>query len=217
MTDLDQPARKPGRRITSARLEFCRLAEQAEVGDVGRGELRILVEDLVSTGMISSAESHLLAKLINTAPKASFTRGGRPIVYKSNRQLGFEIGRSEGRVSRMLSKLFDLGLVAMQDSANYKRYPVRNEHGRIVSGCGVDLRILIHRYDELRVRVEECRADIRVGENNFGFCRKRTHPISPAVGVGDAKAILCGRAAIHPLVGLEGRAMVFESEAALKR
>lgn len=138
------------------------MAENASVGDVSRGELRILVEDLVSTGMISSGESHLLAIVINTAPKTAFAKNGRPIVYKSNRALGFEIGKSEGRVSRMLSKLFDLGLIAMQDSANYKRYPVRDERGAIVSGCGIDLRIMIHRYDELRVRVEQCRAEQRL-------------------------------------------------------
>lgn len=162
MKENEAPARMPGRRITSDRVEFRRLAENTTVGGVTRGQLRILVEDLVSTGIITSSESHLLAVLINTAPKESFGRGGQPIVYKSNRALAFEVNKSEGRVSRTLSKLFDLGLIAMQDSANYKRYPVRNEHGAIVSGCGVDLRVMIHRYDELRLSVEKCRAEQRL-------------------------------------------------------
>nr|WP_323130604.1 helix-turn-helix domain-containing protein [Sinorhizobium medicae] len=29
----------------------------------------------------------------------------------------------------------------MQDSGNYKRYPIRNGNGEITDGCGIDLRI----------------------------------------------------------------------------
>lgn len=137
-----------GRRITPQRAQFRRLAESADIGTVTRAQLAVLAQSLTCTGLINGTESHLLVALINTVPAESFDRSGRPIVFKSNQQLAFEIGRSIGRVSRMLSSLFDAGLITMQDSGNYKRYPIRNSDGEITDGCGIDLRILIVRYAE---------------------------------------------------------------------
>ncbi|MCP1201068.1 plasmid replication protein RepC [Notoacmeibacter sp. MSK16QG-6] len=161
MSDAEENRRPIGRKLTRRRVELCRLAEQTAVGDITRGELAILAQALPCTGLINGTESHLLVTLINTATKESFGKNGRPIVYKSNKQLAFEIHRSEGRVSRLLSRLFDGGFIAMQDSANYKRYPVQNEHGEVVSGCGIDLRVLIARYGELSKMVDDAKAERR--------------------------------------------------------
>lgn len=148
-----------GRRMTPQRAEFRRLAQSAEIGTVTRGQLAVLAQNLTCTGILNATESHLLVTLINTAPAEAFDKSGRPIIFKSNRQLAFEIGRSAGRVSRMLASLFDAGLVTMQDSGNYKRYPVRNGDGAIVDGCGIDMRILIARYRELDQLVRQARAE----------------------------------------------------------
>ncbi|MDX0519034.1 replication protein C [Sinorhizobium medicae] len=113
---------------------------------------------------MNGTESHLLVALINTVPAESFDKPGRPIVFKSNQQLAFEIGRSIGRVSRMLSSLFDAGLITMQDSGNYKRYPIRNGNGEITEGCGIDLRILIVRYAELDELVRLVRAEKKAAD-----------------------------------------------------
>lgn len=156
-TQMNQ--RPPGRRITPQRAHFRRLAESAEIGTVTRGQLAILVQSLPCIGLINGTESHLLMALINTAQADTFDTSGRPIVFKSNQQLAFEIGRSAGRVSRLLSRLFDAGLITMQDSGNYKRYPVRNGEGEITDGCGIDLRILIVRYNELDELVRKARAE----------------------------------------------------------
>lgn len=154
--------RPVGRRLTKARIETCRLAQNTPVdGRVGRGDLAVLAQNLPCTKLINGSESHLLVTLINTAPKECFEAGGHPVVFKSNQQIGFEIDRSPGRVSRLLSRLFDAGLLAMQDSGNYKRYPVRNEEGAIVSACGIDLRVLIARYDELVQLVQKAREEKR--------------------------------------------------------
>ncbi|WP_376769257.1 plasmid replication protein RepC [Aminobacter ciceronei] len=145
--------------MTSQRAEYRRLAQSAEVGVVTRGQLAVLAHNLPCTGLINATESHLLVTLINTAPGEAFEKAGRPIIFKSNQQLAFEINRSAGRVSRMLSSLFDTGLVTMQDSGNYKRYPVRSAGGLIVDGCGIDLRILIVRYRELDDLVRQAKAE----------------------------------------------------------
>ncbi|TIV78474.1 MAG: replication protein C [Mesorhizobium sp.] len=153
------PKRPIGRRMTSQRAEYRRLAQSAEIGVVARGQLAVLAHNLPCTGLINATESHLLVTLINTAPGEAFEKTGRPIIFKSNQQLAFEINRSVGRVSRMLSSLFDTGLVTMQDSGNYKRYPVRSASGSIVDGCGIDLRILIVRYRELDDLVRQAKAE----------------------------------------------------------
>ncbi|AGB73524.1 MULTISPECIES: plasmid replication protein RepC [Rhizobium] len=164
MEDMTTCQRPVGRKITPQRAEFRRWAKSAEIGMVTRAQLAVLAQNLTCTGLINGTESHLLLILINTAPADTFDTSGRPIVFKSNRQLAFEVGRSAGRVSRMLSKLFDLGLITMQDSGNYKRYPVRNSDGVITDGCGVDLRILVLRYGELTRLVKDIRAEKRATE-----------------------------------------------------
>ncbi|BBD41442.1 replication protein C (plasmid) [Aminobacter sp. Y103A] len=154
------PLKRPiGRRMTPQRAEYRRRAQSAEIGVVTRGQLAVLAHNLPCTGLINATESHLLVTLINTAPGEAFEKAGRPIIFKSNQQLAFEINRSAGRVSRMLSSLFDTGLVTMQDSGNYKRYPVRSASGSIVDGCGIDLRILIVRYRELDDLVRQAKAE----------------------------------------------------------
>ncbi|MEY9323429.1 plasmid replication protein RepC [Sinorhizobium fredii] len=159
MGDPHMHPRPVGRRMTPQRAEFRRLAQSAEIGTVTRGQLAVLAQNLTCTGILNATESHLLVTLINTAPAEAFDKSGRPIIFKSNQQLAFEIGRSAGRVSRMLASLFDAGLVTMQDSGNYKRYPVRNGDGAIVDGCGIDMRILIARYRELDQLVRQARAE----------------------------------------------------------
>ncbi|CCM79811.1 Replication protein RepC [Rhizobium mesoamericanum STM3625] len=153
--------RPTGRIITPQRTHFRRLAESAEIGTVTRAQLAGLAQSLTCTGLINATESHLLVALINTVPAESFGPFGRPIVFKSNRQLAFEIGRSVSRVSRLLSRLFDAGLVTMRDSGNYKRYPIRSGHGEIMGGCGIDLRILVVRYTELDKLVRQAQAEKR--------------------------------------------------------
>ncbi|RWC69590.1 MAG: replication protein C [Mesorhizobium sp.] len=159
MGDPYPQLRPIGRRVTPQRAEFRRLAQSAKVGTATRGQLAVLAQNLPCTGLINATEAHLLVTLINTAPADAFDKAGRPIIFKSNQQLAFEINRSAGRVSRLLSSLFDTGLITMQDSGNYKRYPVRKADGSVVDGCGIDMRILIVRYRELDELVRQARVE----------------------------------------------------------
>lgn len=97
--------------------------------------------------------------LINTAPRDAFEKNGSPIVFKSNKQLAFEVNRSESRVSYLLSRLFDVGLVTMQDSGNYKRFSGRGVDGDASEACGIDLRILVARFVELAELVRVSRQE----------------------------------------------------------
>lgn len=159
MGEALQPVRRVGRKQTPHRTEYRRLAQSAKIGTVTRGQLIGLAQSLPCLGLINGTEAHLLVALINTAPAESYDIGGRPIVFKSNASLAFEIGRSVGRVSRMLSRLFDAGVITMQDSGNYRRYPVRNADGIIADACGIDLRVLIARFAELDGMVRQAKTE----------------------------------------------------------
>jgi len=134
------------RKMNEQRLRYLQMADNCDVGNVSRGQLIALVHQLPAAGIINSTEQSLLIALINTCDASCYDFGGRPIVFKTNAQLAFEIGRSDGRVSRLLSRLYDLGLIVFRDSANFRRFSGREAAG----GCGIDLRILIARFAELK-------------------------------------------------------------------
>ncbi|MDX0742093.1 replication protein C [Sinorhizobium medicae] len=204
--------RPVGRRITPQRAQFRRLAESADIGTVTRAQLAVLAQSLTCTGLINGTESHLLVALINTAPAESFDKSGRPIVFKSNQQLAFEIGRSIGRVSRMLSRLFDAGLITMQDSGNYKRYPIRNGDGEITDGCGIDLRILIVRYAELDELVRQVRAEKKAADAALrryrGALRNARYALAAAARLSEDSLSRLGARIerVSNIVGIAGKA-----------
>ncbi len=135
------------------------MAKAVSLGTVQRSELAFLAQALPCTGLINATEAHLLVLLVNTAPKEAFEKNGSPIVFKSNKHLAFELNRSESRVSYLLSRLFDAGLVTMQDSGNYKRFPGRGTDGDVSEACGIDLRILAARHGELTELVRSARLE----------------------------------------------------------
>nr|CAA48854.1 REPC [Sinorhizobium meliloti] len=201
-----------GRRITPQRAQFRRLAESADIGTVTRAQLAVLAQSLTCTGLINGTESHLLVALINTVPADSFDRSGRLIVFKSNQQLAFEIGRSVGRVSRMLSSLFDAGLITMQDSGNYKRYPIRNGDGEITDGCGIDLRILIVRYAELDELVRQARSQKKARRRGLrryrGALRNARYALAAAARLSEDSLSRLGARIerVSNIVGIAGKA-----------
>ncbi|CAK00494.1 plasmid replication protein RepC [Bartonella tribocorum] len=144
-----------GRKLSAHHIEYRKLAETAEMGSVSRGQLIGLARKLEMAGLIKETEAKLLLVLLNTASTSSFEKGGVPIVFKSNYCLSNEICRSESRVSILLSSLYDCGLVVMRDSGNFKRYSSRSRSNGIITACGIDLRILVARYHELKQKIDE--------------------------------------------------------------
>ncbi|UTO27681.1 plasmid replication protein RepC [Bartonella harrusi] len=141
-----------GRRIDAHHIEYRKIADSAQMGFVSRGQLIGLAKNMKKTKLLKETEVELLLELLNTAPKASFEKGGVPLVFKSNRKLSSDINRSQSRVSYLLSRLYDNGLIVMRDSSNFKRYSVHSKDNEIA--CGIDLRILVARYDELKQKVD---------------------------------------------------------------
>ena len=154
-----------GRRQTDARALYRKMAEEAQLGAVTRSQLQVLAKDLPQTGLVNSTEAMLLVTLVHSAPGQQFEAGGLPIVFKSNATLGFEIGKSPNHTGALLSRLFDAGLIAMRDSGNYKRFARRDDAGNLATVSGVDLRVLVARYEELNALVVKARGDRNARES----------------------------------------------------
>ncbi len=150
------PNSNTGRKLSADRLNFIQLAETAELGEISRAKLLSLALKLPLMGLIKAKEAHLLAALIQSASQDQFKHGQKPIVFKSNATLAAELGYARPEtISRMLSYLFDAGLITMKDSANYKRHSTRRIGKTIIDGFGIDLRVFVARYDELIMQVKE--------------------------------------------------------------
>ncbi|WP_281432602.1 helix-turn-helix domain-containing protein, partial [Bartonella taylorii] len=83
-----------GRKLSAHHIEYRKLAESAQIGSVSRGQLIGLAKRMKKASLIKGTESELLLELLDTAPRELFEKGGVPIVFKSNRQLSYDIKRS---------------------------------------------------------------------------------------------------------------------------
>ncbi|MBX8803263.1 hypothetical protein HBA92_21285 [Ochrobactrum sp. MR28] len=145
-----------GRKLSADRLNYIQLAETAELGQISRFKLLDLAIRLPLLGIIRAKEATLLAALIQSATHEQFKDGQKPIVFKSNATLAAELGYARPEtISRMLSCLYDAGLITMKDSPNYKRHSTRHVGQNIIDGFGIDLRVLVARYFELAQQVKD--------------------------------------------------------------
>lgn len=78
MGEPTQHKRPTGRRMTKERAKFRRLAQSTEIGTVTRGQLAVLARNLMTIGMVTTAEYALLEAIITTAKADAFDKeGGR--------------------------------------------------------------------------------------------------------------------------------------------
>lgn len=187
-----------GRRQSDARARYRKMADDAELGTLTRSHLHVLAKDLPQTGLVNTTEALLLVTLVHSAPAKQFEVGGMPIVFKSNATLAFEISKSPNHTGALLSRLFDAGLIAMRDSGNYKRFARRDEAGNLASVSGIDLRVLVARYDELNALVAVARSERNAKEaawNEYRGAVRQLHLVLCAVEdlAGRMLATLKGR------------------------
>lgn len=80
--------------------------------------------------------------------------GGVPIIFKSNQDIGF-ITRSPGCVSKLLSGLYACGLIVIWDFGYFGCQRIDKDDRYTPSTRGIDLRIFIIRYYELKEKVDK--------------------------------------------------------------
>ncbi|PLT90884.1 replication initiation protein RepC, partial [Sinorhizobium medicae] len=102
--------------------------------------------------------------------------------------------------------------ITMQDSGNYKRYPIRNGNGEITEGCGIDLRILIVRYAELDELVRQVRAQKKAADAALrryrGALRNARYALSAAARLSEDSFSHIGARIerVSNIVGIAGKA-----------
>ncbi|WP_208438674.1 replication initiation protein RepC [Bartonella grahamii] len=208
-----------GRKLTSKHWEYIKIADNTDIGHITRSQLLFLVQDLPVTDLIKGTEAHLLAKLLNTVPVTHFEKGKIPIVFKTNHQIGLEIGCTSVHVSRLLSRLFDKGLIVMRDSANYKRYGFSSAH-HVPIACGIDLSILIARYHELQHSIlkskEEKKHHDMAVRTFCGVCRRLRLRIAEIKFTPIASMFLNRMNKVKSVLGSPFKASTFKLEKAIK-
>jgi replication initiation protein RepC len=108
---------------------------------------------------ISPRLVHAVDWLFRFTQPQDWERGGRPVVWPSARMQQEALGLSPTQAKETNRRLIELGLVAMKDSPNGKRYGRRDPKGRIVEAYGFDLAPIAARHAEFRRLAEEGRAD----------------------------------------------------------
>jgi replication initiation protein RepC len=108
---------------------------------------------------ISPRLVHAVDWLFRFTQPQDWERGGRPVVWPSASMQQEALGLSPTQVKEINRRLIELGLVAMKDSPNGKRYGRRDPKGRIIEAYGFDLAPIATRHAEFRRHAEEGRAE----------------------------------------------------------
>jgi replication initiation protein RepC len=91
---------------------------------------------------------HAVDWLFRFTQPQDWGRGGRPVVWPPALMQQEALGLSPTQVKETNRRLIELGLVAMKDSPNGKRYGRRDSKGRITEAYGFDLAPIATRHAE---------------------------------------------------------------------
>jgi replication initiation protein RepC len=102
---------------------------------------------------------HAVDWLFRFTQPQDWEQGSRPVVWPSARMQQETLGLSPTQVKETNRRLIELGLIAMKDSPNGKRYGKRDPKGRIVEAYGFDLAPIAARHAEFVRLAGEGRAE----------------------------------------------------------
>jgi replication initiation protein RepC len=151
------------RRMTPGLLKTDRSAEGfvgLPEGVTSPGQLLAALKAAAPRLGISPRLVHAVDWLFHFTQPQDWERGGRPVVWPSARMQQEALSLSPTQAKETNRRLIELGLVAMKDSPNGKRYGRRHEKtGRIIEAYGFDLSPVAARHAEFRRLAEEGRAE----------------------------------------------------------
>src|SRR5437868_3926308 len=150
------------RRLTPGLLRVDRTAESftgLPEGITVPGQLLAAFKAAAPRLGLSARLVHAVDWLFRFSQPQDWGRGGRPIVWPSASMQAEALGLSPTQVKETNRRLIELGLVAMKDSPNGKRYGKRDPKGRITEAYGFDLAPIPRRHAEFRRLAEEGRAE----------------------------------------------------------
>jgi len=145
-----------GRRLSVAALTARQFApEHDEDHVVSRRELSLIARDCEQALNLRPSTRLVLHELVGVWGEKELN--GRMMVWPSNEYLVDRTGLSERAVRYALNELVELQLVAPRDSANGKRFGIRDKHGAFIDAYGFDLRPLYARQQEFLEAIEAMR------------------------------------------------------------
>ncbi|SER29121.1 replication initiation protein RepC [Faunimonas pinastri] len=140
-----------GRRLTPAVLAGRELAFEKE-RTVSRKELAQTAREAEKALSLRPGLRLVLHELVGSWGEQDFE--GKLLVWPSNDYLVARTGLSERTVRYAVSQLVELQLVSSKDSANGKRFAIRDRAGEIVDAFGFDLTPLYARRGEFTAEIE---------------------------------------------------------------
>ena len=128
------------------------VAEQhAQVGErvsIPKTRAIVATKKVAAAIGLKAPDMLLLDTLAAVAQPQDWEQGRRPIVWASNNFLTEQLGWSLSALRRHVRRLCDVGVIAMKDSPNGKRWGRRSDDGYIVEAYGFDLAPMAARAEE---------------------------------------------------------------------
>ena len=128
------------------------VAEQhAQVGEqlsIPKTQAIVALKKVAAAIGLKAPDMLLLDTLAAITQPQDWQQGRRPIVWSSNAFLEEQTGLSLSALRRHVRRLCELGVIAMKDSPNGKRWGKRDENGFIIQAYGFDLGPLAARAEE---------------------------------------------------------------------
>lgn len=160
------------RPATRAGLAAQRYDLEADRG-VSRSELSAAAREACEALELTPSTRIILHELVGVWSEKELS--DRLLVWPSNRYLMVKTGLSERTVRYVLRSLIELELIGAKDSANGKRFGIRNAQGQIVDAYGFDLTPLYARRGEFQTileRQKQRRASLKRIFEQMMSCRR---------------------------------------------
>lgn len=137
-----------GNRAVSSASVLAQRYHLPEQQQVSRKDLQKAGRDAAQALELPSNLRSVLSELLAVWGEQEIK--GKLLVWPSNDYLQDRTGLSERSVRYCLSKLIGLKLIASKDSANGKRFSIRNKAGYVIDAFGFDLTPLFQRKKEFQ-------------------------------------------------------------------
>ncbi len=146
-----QVASTGGRRLVHAALAAKRLAVEAG-RTVARKELSAAAREAEKALALRPAQRLVLSELVACWGEQEWEK---LLVWPSNDHLASRTGLNERSIRRILAQLTELKLIVAKDSANGKRFAIRDLAGAIIDAYGFDLTPIYARRGEWTAMLAE--------------------------------------------------------------
>lgn len=147
------------RKPTPGLLQAERFAEVGERVSIPKSQAIVAVKKVAAAIGLKSQDLLLLDTFGAVTQPQDWEKGRRPIVWASNHFLMEQTGFSLATLRRHVRRLCEVGVIAMKDSPNGKRWGRRDADGVIVEAYGFDLAPLAARAEEFEALYAHLKAE----------------------------------------------------------